>query len=145
MPSPPHSMASTRVSLSTPALAAQTCACSPIGSNAGRHVDNDRTGSAQQRVGGPQHLVGPEQARRAHRKWPGSGTHQWFSTTRGWSRPGYDVQEVDAFLKMAKLRLTAMRPTDKGRRDSRQPVRSSVLSCSRAVSSSVDAVNRAPA
>jgi DivIVA domain-containing protein len=51
------------------------------------------------------------------RKWPGSVTHQWFSTTRGWSRPGYDIQEVDAFLKMAKLRLTAMRPTDKGRRD----------------------------
>ena len=51
------------------------------------------------------------------RKWPGSGYHQWFSTTRGWSRPGYDVQDVDAFLKMAKLRLTAMRPSDKGRRD----------------------------
>ena len=42
------------------------------------------------------------------RKWPGSGTHPWFSTTRGWSRPGYDVLEVDAFLKMAKLRLAAI-------------------------------------
>jgi DivIVA domain-containing protein len=51
------------------------------------------------------------------RKWPGSGYHQWFSTTRGWSRPGYDIQEVDAFVKMAKLRLIAMRPTDNGRRD----------------------------
>ena len=51
------------------------------------------------------------------RKWPGSEYHPWFSTTRGWSRPGYDIQEVDAFLEMAKLRLTAMRPTDKGRRD----------------------------
>jgi DivIVA domain-containing protein len=45
-----------------------------------------------------------------HRKWPGSGTHLWFSTTRGWSRPGYDVQEVDAFLNMAKLRLAAITP-----------------------------------
>jgi DivIVA domain-containing protein len=45
-----------------------------------------------------------------HRKWPGSGTHPWFSTTRGWSRPGYDVQEVDAFLDMAKLRLPAVTP-----------------------------------
>jgi hypothetical protein len=34
----------------------------------------------------------------------------WFSTTRGWSRPGYDVQEVDAFLNMAKLRLAAITP-----------------------------------
>jgi hypothetical protein len=51
------------------------------------------------------------------RKWPGNGYHLWFSTTRGWSRPGYDVQEVDAFVKMAKVRLTAMRPSDKGRRD----------------------------
>ena len=42
------------------------------------------------------------------RKWPGSGTHEWFSTTRGWSRPGYDMQQVDAFLKMAKLRLAAI-------------------------------------
>jgi DivIVA domain-containing protein len=41
------------------------------------------------------------------RKWPGSGT-PWFSATRGWSRPGYDMQEVDAFLKMAKLRLAAI-------------------------------------
>ena len=67
-----------------------------------------------------------------HRKWPGSGTHdqssggthdqyllppwldfgQGFSTTRGWSRPGYDMQEVDAFLKMAKLRLAAIRRID---------------------------------
>src|SRR4029453_4608615 len=29
---------------------------------------------------------------------------------RGWSRPGYDVQEVDAFLNMAKLRLAAITP-----------------------------------
>ena len=52
-----------------------------------------------------------------HRKWPGkwvNDTYLWFSTTRGWSRPGYDMQEVDAFLNMAKLRLTAMRPTDRG-------------------------------
>jgi hypothetical protein len=42
------------------------------------------------------------------REWPGSGMHPWFSTTRGWSRPGYDVQEVDAFLNMAKLRLAAV-------------------------------------
>jgi hypothetical protein len=52
-----------------------------------------------------------------HRKWPGKwvdDTYLWFSTTRGWSRPGYDMQEVDAFLNMAKLRLTAMRPTDRG-------------------------------
>jgi DivIVA domain-containing protein len=44
------------------------------------------------------------------RKWPGSETHPCFSTTRGWSRPGFDVQEVDAFLKMAKLRLAAITP-----------------------------------
>ena len=43
------------------------------------------------------------------RKWPGSGYHQWYPTTRGWSRLGYDVQEVDAFLKMTKLRLAAIR------------------------------------
>jgi hypothetical protein len=50
--------------------------------------------------------------------WPGSrnrsgpkrATTLWFSTTRGWSRPGYDVQEVDAFLNMAKLRLAAITP-----------------------------------
>jgi Septum formation len=41
---------------------------------------------------------------------PGSGKHPWFSTTRGWSRPGYDEQEVDAFLNMAKLRLAAIKP-----------------------------------
>jgi hypothetical protein len=45
-----------------------------------------------------------------HRKWPGCGTHPWFSTTRGWSRPGYDVQEVNAFLDIAKLRLAAVTP-----------------------------------
>jgi DivIVA domain-containing protein len=47
-----------------------------------------------------------------HRKWPGSGYHPSFSTTRGWSRPGYDMQEVDAFLNMAKLRLAAIRRID---------------------------------
>ena len=36
-----------------------------------------------------------------------------FTTTRR-LRPGYDVQEVDAFLKMAEPRLAAMRATDKG-------------------------------
>jgi DivIVA domain-containing protein len=45
-----------------------------------------------------------------HRKWPGSQTYPWLSTTRRWSRPGYDVQEVDAFLNMAKLRLAAVTP-----------------------------------
>jgi hypothetical protein len=44
------------------------------------------------------------------RKWPGSGYHPWFSTSRGWSRPGYHVEEVDAFLNMAKLRLAAVTP-----------------------------------
>jgi DivIVA domain-containing protein len=34
----------------------------------------------------------------------------WFSTTRGWSWPGYDVREVDAFLSVAKLRLAAITP-----------------------------------
>jgi Septum formation len=48
------------------------------------------------------------------RKWPGSEYHPWFSTTRGWSRPGYDVQEVDAFLKMTKLRLAAIRLLEPG-------------------------------
>jgi len=48
------------------------------------------------------------------RKWPGSLYHPWFSTTRGWSRPGYDIQEVDAFLKMAKLRLAAIRLLEPG-------------------------------
>ena len=43
------------------------------------------------------------------RKWPGSEYQEWFSTTRGWSRPGYDVQEVDAFLNTTKLRLAAIR------------------------------------
>jgi hypothetical protein len=41
---------------------------------------------------------------------PKRATTPWFSTTRGWSRPGYDVQEVDAFLSMAKLRLAAITP-----------------------------------
>jgi DivIVA domain-containing protein len=36
-------------------------------------------------------------------------------TRRG--RPGYDVQQVDAFCDEAEQRLAAMRPTDKGRRD----------------------------
>ena len=39
---------------------------------------------------------------------PKRATYPWFSTTRGWSRPGYAVQEVDAFLNMAKLRLAAI-------------------------------------
>jgi len=43
------------------------------------------------------------------RKWPSSGYHQWFSTTRGWSRPGYKVEQVDAFLDKAEQRLAAMR------------------------------------
>jgi DivIVA domain-containing protein len=45
-----------------------------------------------------------------NRPGPKRATHPWFSTTRGWSRPGYDVQEVDAFLNMAKLRLAAITP-----------------------------------
>jgi hypothetical protein len=31
-----------------------------------------------------------------------------------WSRPGYDVQEADAFLKLTKLRLAAIRPLEPG-------------------------------
>ena len=47
---------------------------------------------------------GPEPAR------PKRAAYPWFSATRGWSRRGYDVQEVDAFLSMAKLRLAAITP-----------------------------------
>ena len=36
-----------------------------------------------------------------------------FTTTRR-LRPGYDVEEVDAFLDKAEPRLAAMRATDKG-------------------------------
>jgi DivIVA domain-containing protein len=39
-----------------------------------------------------------------------------FTTTRR-LRPGYDVEEVDAFLDEAEPRLAAMRETDKGRHD----------------------------
>jgi DivIVA domain-containing protein len=35
-----------------------------------------------------------------------------FTLTR--VRPGYDVQQVDAFVDQAELRLAAMRRTDKG-------------------------------
>jgi hypothetical protein len=45
-----------------------------------------------------------------NRPGPKRATYPWFSTTRGWSRPGYDVQEVDVFLNMAKLRLAAITP-----------------------------------
>jgi hypothetical protein len=45
-----------------------------------------------------------------NRPGPKRATTPWFSTTRGWSRPGYDVQEVDAFLNMAKLRRAALTP-----------------------------------
>ena len=45
-----------------------------------------------------------------NRPGPKRAMYPWFSTTRGWSRPGYDVQEVDAFLNMAKLRLAAITP-----------------------------------
>ncbi len=45
-----------------------------------------------------------------NRPGPKRATCPWFSTTRGWSRPGYAVQEVDAFLNMAKLRLAAITP-----------------------------------
>jgi hypothetical protein len=31
-----------------------------------------------------------------------------------WSRPGYDVQEADAFLKLTKLRLAAIRLSEPG-------------------------------
>jgi hypothetical protein len=40
-----------------------------------------------------------------NRPGPKRATYPWFWTTRGWSRPGYAVQEVDAF---AKLRLAAI-------------------------------------
>ena len=45
-----------------------------------------------------------------NRPGPKRAMYPWFSTTRGWSRPGYDMQEVDAFLNMAKLRLAAITP-----------------------------------
>ena len=45
-----------------------------------------------------------------NRPGPKRAAYPWFSTTRGWSQPGYDVQEVDAFLNMAKLRLAAITP-----------------------------------
>jgi DivIVA domain-containing protein len=45
-----------------------------------------------------------------NRPGPKRATYPWFSTTRGWSRLGYAVQEVDAFLNMAKLRLAAITP-----------------------------------
>ena len=45
-----------------------------------------------------------------NRPGPKRATYPWFSTTRGLSRPGYAVQEVDAFLNMAKLRLAAITP-----------------------------------
>jgi DivIVA domain-containing protein len=45
-----------------------------------------------------------------NRPGPKRATYPCFSTSRGWSRPGYDVQEVDAFLDMAKLRLAAITP-----------------------------------
>ena len=63
MPSPPHSMASTRVSMSTPALAAQTCACSAIGSTAcgAEMLMTTRAGLAQERVRRAQHVEGAEQ------------------------------------------------------------------------------------
>ena len=50
--------------------------------------------------------------RPGRRNWPEPkrAMYPWFSTTRGWSRPGYDMQEVDAFLNMAKLRLAAIKP-----------------------------------
>jgi len=58
-------------------------------------------------------FLGVRQAPRpGRRNWPEPkrAMYPWFSTTRGWSRPGYDMQEVDAFLNMAKLRLAAIKP-----------------------------------
>ena len=45
-----------------------------------------------------------------NRPGPKRATTPWFSTTSGWSRPGYDVEEVDAFLNMAKPRLDTLTP-----------------------------------
>jgi hypothetical protein len=52
----------------------------------------------------------PPRPGRRNRPGPKRATYPWFSTTRGWSGPGYAVQEVDAFLNMAKLRLAAITP-----------------------------------
>ena len=47
--------------------------------------------------------------RRSPLTWPAVPGKQ-FTTTR----PGYDVEQVDAFLDKAEPRLAAMRATDKG-------------------------------
>jgi DivIVA domain-containing protein len=48
------------------------------------------------------------------RRWARVGKQ--FTTTRR-LRPGYDPEQVDAFLDKAEPRLAAMRATDKGRHD----------------------------
>ena len=42
-----------------------------------------------------------------------AGLGKRFTTTR----PGYDVEQVDAFLDKAEPRLAALRATDQGRHD----------------------------
>jgi hypothetical protein len=67
IPSGPHSMASTRVSMSTPALAAQTWDCSAIGRNAWGADAAGRAGLVDQLGVGQVQRRGSGGGRRRHR------------------------------------------------------------------------------